>query len=201
MRAACIEQGVGLCLVAGRVGKARIEPGRRYFYDNGAFTRFRAGLPVDEEQFERDVGALVALRKAGAPEPDFAILPDVVGDGPATLALSMRWLDKLGPALPWAIAVQDGLEPASLPWDAPFRVVFVGGSMPWKLRTGAAWARAAHEHGRLCHVGRIGSFRGVIWALDSDADSIDSCKPLWSWEKWRRFTRGLASAQQERWLW
>jgi hypothetical protein len=97
--------------------------------------------------------------------------------------------------------VQDGVVPEEIPWDAPFSVLFVGGTLAWKRATAAEWVRSAHAQGRRCHIGRVGSGSRVRWALDIGADSIDSSLPLWSKAHWRRFAGALAGQAQTRWYW
>jgi hypothetical protein len=89
------------------------------------------------------------------------------------------------------------MSPEQIPWSAAFAVLFVGGSLPWKLNTGAMWARVAHANGRDCHVGRVGSAKRVRWAVDAGADSIDSSLPLWSAEKTDVFLAALDSARRQ----
>ena len=73
----------------------------------------------------------------------------------------------------------------------PISVLFVGGTIEWKLRTGHKWVELAHEQGIRCHIGRVGSMKRVIWARKIGADSIDSSLPLFSREKLDRFLRAL----------
>lgn len=70
-------------------------------------------------------------------------------------------------------------------------MVFVGGSLRWKVATGARWVQLAHAHGRRCHVGRVGTPRRAAWALRIGADSIDSCFPLWSRTNLAEFVAAL----------
>jgi len=72
-----------------------------------------------------------------------------------------------------------------------FAGVFVGGTLEWKLDTGAAWVQFAHKQGLPCHVGRVGTAKRVRWAIDIGADSIDSCLPLWSSENLGQFLGAL----------
>jgi NADPH:quinone reductase-like Zn-dependent oxidoreductase len=74
-------------------------------------------------------------------------------------------------------------------------VLFVGGSLPWKLATGERWVRFAHAHGRRCHIGRVGTPRRVAWARRIGADSIDSCLPLWSRENLDAFVAAVRGEQ------
>ena len=90
---------------------------------------------------------------------------------------------------------QDGMRPEDLPWDAPWSVLFVGGSKPWKLATMGEWSRAAHAHGRTCHVGRIGSALRYRAAEDDGVDSIDSCLFLFGESNPTPFLRAVGSTQ------
>lgn len=171
--------------------------GHGWAYDNGVFEMFRRG-----ERFEGSAEAHwintvfdlgYALDERALAAPDWCVLPDVVAHGRSSLRLSLRTLERVQDSpLRWALVVQNGMTPETLPWDAPFDVVFVGGDLKWKLETGAAWAAAAHDHGRTCHVGRVGTADRVLWARRANVDSIDSCLPLWSDGQFDRFAAALA---------
>ena len=75
--------------------------------------------------------------------------------------------------------------------EGQFDGIFVGGSLPWKLATGAQWVTFAHERAMPCHVGRVGTPKHVAWARRIGADSIDSCTPLWAEANLERFVRAL----------
>ncbi len=144
----------------------------RYALDNGAWTAFQQGKPFDVPAFDK----AVALLGQGA---DWIVLPDIVAGGPASLRLSLDWLDTLRgrPDLHGAqylLAVQNGMEPeqiASL--VGPEIGIFVGGDTPWKLATMTTWARLAHERGALCHVGRVNTVRRIRLCAAAGADSFD----------------------------
>lgn len=184
-------EGIGECTVRGEL------PPRRYpwFFDNGAFGDWRAERPFDEAQFCEDIEA---IRKCAAP-PDFVVLPDIVAGGLESLAFSMSWVGRLqGFAL--YLAVQDGMTPADLPHiggRSNIHGLFVGGTLGWKIRTGADWCAAARARGVACHVGRVGTETRIGWARRIGATSIDSALPLWSEENLERFLRGLAGRQSE----
>jgi len=165
--------------------------------DNGAFSDWRAGRPFDGDSWLR----ACAWADAASERPLWAVCPDRVATGLESLAFSLSWLDSHGSAFPglrWYLAVQDGMTEADVaPVLAGFAGVFVGGTMPWKLATGAAWARFAHRRGLPCHVGRIGTPRHVAWAKRAGVDSIDSCTPLWSDANLARFVRALEGRQLE----
>lgn len=182
-------RGVGLIVQRGRVTKAAIDLWPRWCHDNLRYSDFVAGREFDEAAELADVGAMLERSR-----PDFAVLPDEVGAGAASLATSRAWWARVGRlSIPWALAVQDGMTPAELPWDTPFDVLFVGGSTRWKLETAGAWVRAAHAHRRRVHIGRVGSARRVRWACSIGADSIDTALILWE----RRKTELLFEALDE----
>lgn len=83
--------------------------------------------------------------------------------------------------LPVFLAVQDGMPEAVVEESLDgFCGIFVGGTTRWKLDTGYGWARLAHARGIRCHVGRVGTYKRVLWAHEIGADSIDSSLPLWT---------------------
>src|SRR4051794_23863450 len=99
--------GFGECCVRGELPPRR----RPYFYDNGAFGDWRAGRSFDAVRFDRDLRRLAYWPMA---RPDFIVLPDIVGAGAESLALSRSYLD--GPMAPFHgypapvyLAVQDGM--------------------------------------------------------------------------------------------
>lgn len=178
LRARLRSRDVGLVVQRGRVTKAAIFLWAFWCYDNLAFGDWKAGRAFDEKAFMADVLAILDL--PAEQRPDFAVLPDQVAGGMLSLAMSLAWLARLGRlSIRWALAVQDGMTPEHIPWDAPFEVIFVGGSTRWKLETAGAWVKAAHAHGRRVHIGRVGSARRVRWARSIGAGSIDSALPLW----------------------
>jgi hypothetical protein len=192
--------GIGECVCRGEF------PPRRsfsWFYDNGAFSDFKAGRPFAIAKFWRELAHLVdVVELEGHTLPDFVVLPDVVAGGVASLAESASWLpivrDYAARGVRFYVAVQDGMTAADVEAfldqaGALVAGLFVGGSLPWKLETGAAWVNLAHARGLLCHVGRVGPAARVRWAQAIGADSIDSSLPLWSAAKLGSFLEAVAS--------
>lgn len=166
--------GVGEMTVRGELPPRR----RPFAYDNGAFRDWKAGLPFDEPAFRADLDMLRGL------SPDFIVCPDIVAGGKESLAISASWSNACRDVALAYIAVQDGMDPDEIgSWLHLFDGVFVGGSLPWKLRTSWRWVALAHEHRKPCHIGRVGTERRIRWAKAIGADSIDSCFPLWC-EEW-----------------
>lgn len=133
-------------------------PGERYMLDNGAYAQFsgarkkagmdeitfldagQPGLTYDWTRFERQLGRVWEMARLDpARAPRFAVLPDLVGQGSASLEHSLEWLHTFERRLlaaepaedpwtlyggwksyffcegfPWYLAVQNGMEPADL---------------------------------------------------------------------------------------
>jgi hypothetical protein len=157
--------------------------------DNGAFAAWQQGKPWDPSWLLETLGYL----RATGFRPDFVVCPDIVTGGAGSLAFSLAWASR--PELagwPLYLAVQDGMAEADVvSLLAPFAGIFVGGSLDWKIRTGAAWVRLAHSQGLPCHIGRVGTEDRAAWARRIGADSIDSSLPLFSEDNLNRFLRGL----------
>lgn len=163
----------------GEATQPREMPPRRspWFLDNGAFLAWKRGTSFDHDAFRAAVTAACAHHTA----PDWIVVPDVVADADATIALAREYVPALRPLrFPLAIVVQDGMTPETFPLWSEADVIFVGGSLAWKLAHAHEWCRAARERGKPCHIGRVGSARRVRWARSIAADSIDSCVPLFS---------------------
>ena len=193
----CNEHGFGEMTVRGELPPRR----RPWAYDNGAFRDWKAERAFNMVQFTRD---LWTIRNQSL-RPDFVVLPDVPGNAAATIDMCHEWLDwtrqSLGDACPpLYFALQDGLSVAQAR-ELLDQVdgLFVGGTLEWKLRTGEQWVALAHEYGRQCHVGRVGTFDRVRWAQRVGVDSIDSCLPLFSEGQFTRFCEAVGSCdpQQE----
>jgi hypothetical protein len=171
-------------------------PPRRtpFAMDNAVYKTWKAGLPFDGDGF------MAAIERVAASDvkPLFVVAPDIVAGGDASLVFSLSWLERLRPVAPVYLVTQDGMSPAAVSGALfAFSGLFVGGSLPWKIRTGEEWVRLAHRHGKPCHIGRVGTPRRVKWAKRIGADSIDSCLPLWSTAQLNRFLAALANAQGE----
>lgn len=175
-------------------------PPRRYpnFLDNGAFSDWTNGRRFDQGAF---LSNCESANVADIP-PVFVVCPDRVATGLDSLAFSLDWLDSHAskfPALSWYLAVQDGMEVADVRAVMHrFAGVFIGGSLPWKIATGAQWVSLVHDElGKRCHIGRVGTTKRVRWAMRIGADSIDSCTPLWAAANLQRFVNALEARQGE----
>lgn len=160
-------RAAGWRILVSAAGALRSE-GFPYALDNGAWSAYQQGRPFDVPLFER------ALRLMGK-GADWAVLPDIVMGGPASLEMSLRWmrrvLDETERAL---IAVQDGMVAADVAAFVGARVgIFVGGSTAWKLRTMPAWAQLGRQCGAWVHVGRVNSARRISACVTSGCTSFD----------------------------
>jgi hypothetical protein len=131
--------GWRLLLTPDTMRSRSLPPDWPYAVDNGAWGCFQRGAPFD-------VVAFVALVDAYGAGADWVVLPDIVGGGVDSLAMSISWLPRIrGPVL---LAVQDGMTPADVLPHIGGRVgLFLGGSTDWKLATMRQWGRAARAAG------------------------------------------------------
>jgi hypothetical protein len=164
--AAMTGAGWGLLLTPDR---PEMRPGFScYAIDNGAWGCHQRGVEWEPSKWL----ALVDRWGAGA---EWAVLPDVVMGGTASLARSVGWLPQVVGKCPrWLIAVQDGMTDADLaPHLSPSVGVFVGGSTEWKEQSLPMWGRACRAAGAWLHVGRVNSARRIRLCAMAGADSID----------------------------
>lgn len=152
---------------------------RSWVLDNHAFHIWRKGKTFKGRLF----GDALAQCEYYDMRPDFAVCPDVVGDHAATRAMAMAraWRPVIGPRIRAYFVAQDGLtDDDARAVLADFDGLFIGGTPEWKDATSPHWVALAHDLGKPCHIGRVGSARRVRWAQSIGADSIDSCTPLFS---------------------
>lgn len=159
----------GWRLLVSATGVLRTE-GFPYALDNGAWTAFQKGQPIDVALF------MIALYKLGR-DADWVALPDIVAGGKRSLELSLAWtrivLCLTERAL---IPVQDGMTVDEVrPFLSPSVGVFVGGDprTNWKEETTPAWAAACRAAGAWCHVGRVNSVRRINLCATAGAHSFD----------------------------
>jgi hypothetical protein len=149
--------------------------GFRFVIDNGAWTAHTHGQPWTPEPFQAVLAKLGHL-----PECEGVVAPDVVNGGAESLALSLSWLDDLLATIAGVVylPVQPGIPPHEVAPHLRGRVgVFIGGDSGWKEQTAASWARLAHDHGALCHMGRVNSLRRLLLAKAAGCDSFDGSGP------------------------
>jgi hypothetical protein len=156
------EHGCGWTLTP---DNARDPRGLPYFLDNGAFVAWKRKKPWNERRF------MSLLRKY--PIYDFVVAPDIVCGGRKSLMRSLEYVGRIpGPLY---LAVQNGMNTEMvMKYIDQFDGLFVGGSIPWKFSTARIWADMAHRHGKKCHAGRVGTWRGFIHMHFSGVDSVDT---------------------------
>lgn len=168
--------GIGECTQRGELPPRR----SRWFHDCRTFADWRAGRQFNGVQWMRDQWR---IRDRGL-RPDFAVVPDMIAAGLASLELSARERPFVAPGVPAYLVVQESMTPELVAaWldeqPDPYHGLFVGGAkIAWKIETGPAWVRAAHARGMRCHLGRCGPPDRVRWARSVGFDSIDSSLPL-----------------------
>jgi hypothetical protein len=179
----CVEIGLGECCTRGNLPPRRTP----WIFDNGCFGDHRAGRPFAAADWYRDIRWLASTISAGElVPPDFAVMPDIVGGGLASLAAStadLAWLPE--EIAVRYLVVQEGMSESDVAAVLDhFDGIFVGGAeMSWKIATAPRWVALAHAAGKRCHIGRIGTPRRLEWAASLGVDSIDSNWPLSSTER------------------
>lgn len=157
-------------------------PGEPWGLDNGAYGDWTRG-----ESFQSDAFLAVLDKAQAVAEPPYlAVLPDIVGGGHKSLALSESWLNRV-PAFPWYLAVQDGLTTRDTEHlTSEVDGIFLGGTNVYKA-TARRWREWAHSEGLRFHYGRAGTLNKVAHAIEVSADSIDSAFPLWTKQRMALF--------------
>lgn len=196
--------GIGECVTPGRLPPRR---GFSWFYDTGAYSDWKRGRSFNYLQFSRDLRAIRMWQERGVGRgifkgqpmtaPDFIVLPDVVGQGEASLEFSIDHLEETQrTGARCYLAVQDGVTPARilnvLGLFPSVKGLFVGGTTRWKLETAAAWCALGRRTGRAVHIGRVGTLERIEWAQSIGATSIDSSLPLWERDRLNAFIRAVA---------
>jgi len=167
-------------------------PGEPWGLDNGAFRDWSSGKPFDGDQFRRVLDKTVSHHA-----PHLAVIPDAPGDGARTLEMANEWLPNL-PAMPWYLAVQDGVVLQDVaPFVSRITGIFLGGTNTYKA-TADAWCSWAHANGLRFHYGRCGTQEKLRHAIHVGADSIDSATPMWEQGRWDLFKRWVTRGPCQR---
>lgn len=139
-----------------------------YILDNGAFCGW------DEHKFYKTIKRLVDINI----NPYFISIPDVVGDREKSLARSEEHIDQIPDIFRKYFVVQDGMTKTDI-----FRFLqksdglFVGGTKIWKWRNAHWIIDLAHNYGKKCHIGRVGTIIDYTRAYNLGADSVDGSGP------------------------
>jgi hypothetical protein len=138
-----------------------------YALDNGRFACWAKGAEWDEVAYTALLEWAHLARMRGQ-APLWALVPDVVADREGTLREWDRWVPLLKSfKFPIAFAVQDGMLKEDVPTEAD--VVFVGGTTAWKWLQLPYWC----QHFPRVHVGRVNSYRRLVFAERCGAESVD----------------------------
>jgi hypothetical protein len=158
-----------------------------WIYDNGAYSAW-----VNDETWDADnwlnvmSRAYEAVADGRMPEPEFIVLPDVVGDAEATYARTERYFDECPNDWGWYFAMQDGMNierACRFARDLGCGGVFVGGTSEWKQKHAEEIVLQAHLRGMEAHIARPSlprasevtqEAKGFRWAERIGADSCDT---------------------------
>jgi hypothetical protein len=149
-------------------------PWQYWALDNGAYKSYTDGVDFDKTKFLKTIYEKLPKSEMS---PDFIVVPDKVGAGIESLRFSLAWHSRLKymKEYNWYLAVQNGMVIDDVEKIiADFDGIFVGGTVKWKVKTGEYWVKLAHKYNKPCHIGRVGTFKRVLWAKRIKADSIDS---------------------------
>lgn len=140
-----------------------IDLGAKWALDNDCFNGFNPDAIFNTLRRYRDL-----------PLCQFALAPDVVSNAVETLARFAWWHPIIsGFGYPVALAIQNGQENYSIPWDK-IDAVFIAGDTEFKLGAYAASVvRDARRRGKLAHMGRVNSDRRIQYARAIGCTSFD----------------------------
>lgn len=148
-----IALGVGLMLNPRSGYQQRIERYRSWAADNGCYS---AGDQFDADRWLQWLERLTPHAQTCL----FTVLPDVFGDGPATLERSLPYLPVIrNMGLPVALVLQPGVTSPDIPWRE-IQAVFTGGPNAWQTSEDClALVNEGRAHGLHLHRGRVNSGR------------------------------------------
>lgn len=183
-------RAAGWGLLISRNGEWRTEGFADYVLDCGTWGDHQLGRAWDDG-CAAEYEALLDLLGAGCA---WAVLPDIVAGGLASLELSLRYQNRALSAVPKVlIAVQDGMKPADLaPFVGPQVGIFMGGSTEWKIRQMREWGVWCAGLEIDYHVARVNTLQRFGAAADAGATSIDGssgsrfAKNVPKLDRWRR---------------
>jgi len=140
--------------------------------DNGAYRDYLHDKPFNEKRFMR-----VTERGAAVGGCQMLVIPDVVGNAPATLDMAQGWIDRLTPYdMPLYMVIQDGMvENDLLAFKPHIDGLFLGGTNRLK-RDAEKWRVFADSIGLKFHYGRASSPRKLGHAIRCGSDSADSAR-------------------------
>jgi hypothetical protein len=171
-------------MTAGEIG-CMLTPAQFNVLPEGAWHTYDNGCAPDPDTGQRGRGwpgevewwawLSRSVDRFGVDRCLFAVAPDVPFDAAATLAESSPWLARIRSlGVPAAFVAQDGAEAGRLvPWP-DLDVLFLGGSVAWKLSAAArSLVRQAHEFGKRVHMGKVSSQKRILYAAAIGCDTAD----------------------------
>lgn len=140
-----------------------------FFVDNGAFT----------SSFDPDEWiALLDSLDTYSYKPDFVVLPDVYNDAEGTIRRHREYVEEVRDRnLPVAHVLQPGLDPEMqiiLADRLEADWIFLGGRTRWQRRHGREIVEQARDRDLPVHVGNPGGEKGLRWAYQIGAESVDT---------------------------
>lgn len=143
-----------------------------YIIDNGVWSAW-----ANDETWSEDgwLGMLKEIKQMPK-EPEFVVLPDVIGKGEESLQRSKKYVG-YAEQHTTALAVQDGMNTENAVREAVdmgCEWIFVGGTAAWKRNTADKYVMTPHDYGLECHVAGPGLPDGLLWAERIGADSVDT---------------------------
>lgn len=148
-----------------------------YIIDNGAFGAYKNDMEWDSEGFVE----MLEWTDSHPRDPDFVVVPDVVGDAEKSLERSREWASRIDYST--YLAVQDGMEHhdvVRVALDLGCEGLFVGGSKGWKKRTASRWVRVGNNNGLGVHLARPWD---LVVASELGFDSCDTTTVV-AWGAW-----------------
>jgi hypothetical protein len=150
-------------------------------FDNEQYNNFTKHKEFDAKRFLRRIDKARKLTS----HIIVAVVPDIVGGGKASLALSDSCIDFLAEywAVPWFLSVQEGMtleEVKNSLQNHPYAGIFLGGATDsFKNHMANKYSKLAHSLGLKFHYGRCGTPKKIRKALAVQADSCDSAFPIY----------------------
>jgi len=144
-----------------------------YIFDNGVYSAWVRDEDWDERAWRQAVRDLDQMPR----DPDFVVLPDIVGGGMESRKQSSRCRGFVPDEYATAFAAQDGMPIGKVgrwAYNLGCDAVFIGGTHTWKRQHAAAIVTEAHERDLDAHIARPGLPDGLIWAERIGADSVDT---------------------------
>ena len=133
-------------------------------FDNDAYSAYQNKTEWDEGAWY----AMLDRMEKDKVNPEWVLVPDVVGDKKSTLANFFLYREAISRrGWPVAMAVQDFMVPQDIPCTVD--VIFVGGTTSWKWKSLPMWAQAFSR----VHCGRVNSLEKLETCRRWGVESVD----------------------------